>query len=129
MVYTQNEKERMERLLEVFETYVAESTEIDIAYAEKTGYVRLIVDACADSMFFPITGFDDLLDMFVLDIIYDVMREEYECNPALTNQTMNYGLVRQIVGTYLSKLDADREYAHAKAEEYITRWQSKDLLP
>ena len=37
MVYTPEKKKRMERLLEVFSDYVAESQYLGIAYADKTG--------------------------------------------------------------------------------------------
>lgn len=71
MAYTLKEKARMDKLLEVFSDYIAENKDVDIAYAKKTGYVRLIVAEATDWGFFPITDFDDMLEMFLADLTAD----------------------------------------------------------
>lgn len=71
MVYTAEEKNRMDRVLEAFRAYVASSRSMDVAYSEKTGYVRLIIAEYADSVFFPIRTADEFLKMFFFDILFD----------------------------------------------------------
>lgn len=44
MVYTQKEKQKIDNLLMVFGDYLAANKNVDIAYSEKSGYVRLIID-------------------------------------------------------------------------------------
>ena len=69
MVYTPEEKKRMDALVKVFEGFIADSNEIDVVYSGKKGYVRLIVEESADSVYFPIKDFDDMLNMFMFEII------------------------------------------------------------
>lgn len=129
MVYTKNEKERMERLLDAFADFLADSTEIDIAYSDKSGYVRLIIDECADSVFFRIPSFDDLLRMFTMDVVYNEVNKAWDLDHNLTNQTMNYELPRKRMQDYVSALDEDREYALSEIDKYIECWKNNDLLP
>lgn len=71
MVYTIEEKKKMDDIARVFSQYVADSREIDLAYTEKTGYIRLIIEEYADPVFFPIADAEDLLEMFIYDNFED----------------------------------------------------------
>lgn len=116
MKYTSEEKCRMDRLLAVFADYVADSREFDIAYSDKTGYVRLIIDECADAVFFPLESYDEMLRMFVNDIHFD-----YEYSYLYLNaRGRAHGFQRacQHLRSLLNTLDADREYALAKLEQF-----------
>ena len=122
MVYTPEEKLRMDKVLEVFEDYIAESQEMDIAYAEKTGYVWLVVAESADWIYFPISGFDDLLEKLCVC----VAMEEEERSIALVG---DYSLVdaqhpRGLLSARLHNLDSDQAYALKKMEAYLEHWRS-----
>jgi hypothetical protein len=58
MVYTLEEKKKMDSVLQALAAYTAAHAEFDIAYSDKTGYVRLIIAEQADQVFFPLSGFD-----------------------------------------------------------------------
>jgi hypothetical protein len=129
MVYTQNEKDRMARLLEAFSDYIAESREMDVAYSEKTGYVRLVTDEYADPVFFELKDSEDLLDMLFYDILCDMVAQALDKNPGMTNSEMNYpGVFLHICG-YLRRLDQDRAYATEQLRHFIQKWMGSALLP
>ena len=129
MRYTPEEKQRMDRLLAVFADYVADSTEIDVAYSDKTGYVRLIVDEGADAVFFLIKDFDDMLTMFIDDIFADCEHSVIYLNERGTAH--GFQRAYQHLHKVLSALDVDRAYALAKLEERYeytkTLYHVKDL--
>lgn len=117
MAYIPEERLRMAKLVKAFEGYIASNRDIDIAYAEKTGYVRLIVAEATDWLFFPIKNFDDMLEMFFYDVFSD---ELYPLVYKGTDYTLvdlarPYHRLRRILNT----LDTDREYALKALESYM----------
>ena len=129
MVYTQKEKERMDNLLQIIGSYVTESTQIDIAYSDKTGYVRLIIAPYEDYVFFPIESFDDMLETFFFDILCDEVSRSLEENPDLTNAEMDYLIVFLRLGGYVLKLGEDRAHAMELLKKFIWKWMNSDVLP
>lgn len=129
MVYTPEEKRRMDALMLAFADYVAQSTEIDVAWSDKSGYVRLIIDDCADSVFFLIENFDDMLQMFFYDILADEVAAALRRDPALTNRTMDYSVPYQRLKRIVNTMDSDREYALKELDKFIETWKNQDLLP
>lgn len=129
MVYTQKEKERMDRLLEIYRRFLAQSEDVDVVYSEKVGYVRLIVDECADPFFFRIEDFEHMLSDFVMDVVYEEVKKAYEQDDDLTNQTMNYELPRKRMQDYVKDLDGDRECALSLIEKYIAYYRDSEYLP
>ena len=124
MVYTPEEKLRMDKLLEVFEYYIAESQEMDIAYAPKTGYVWLVVAENADWVYFPVKGYDDLLEKLCSCM---VMEEEERSVVSVGDYSMvDTQRPRELLSARLHRLDENRGYALGKMEEYLARW-SKQL--
>ena len=79
MIYTQQEKQRMEVLLEAFRDYVDRSPFFDIVYSEKAGFLRVCVGEGADQIYFPITGFADMLAMFIDDFLQDAEERNENC--------------------------------------------------
>lgn len=120
MVYTQEEKMRMVQLLCIFADYVADSKEIDIAYSEKTGYVRLIIDEGADTVFFRIGNFDDMLIMFMSDIFMD-FAESKMCSKNRVNSILK---AYQYLQNVLNTLEDNREYAQAKLDQFYEHIKS-----
>ena len=129
MVYTPDEKAKMDRLVECFRDYLQNSVEVDVAYAEKTGYVRLITDAREESIYFPIESYDDMLKMFYFDIICDAVSDQMRRNPKLTNATMDYDIPYRRIRAYLENLGQDRETTLNILDTMIADLKKDDLLP
>ena len=128
MRYTAEEKLKMERLLEAFGDYLAKNQDVDVAYSEKTGYVRLIIAECADAVFFPIQNYNEMLQMFFYDILCDEVSHALERNASLTNADMDYSAVRERLASILSTLE-DRDHAMSELDRFINTWKSHPLLP
>ena len=129
MVYRQEEMEWMKRVLGAFGDYVASSAQMDVAYSDKTGFVRLITAEDADWVYFPIESGDKMLEMFFFDILCDLSAEALAQNPELTNRELDYSAVARAIRPYLDRLDIDRDYGAAKLEAFIRKWQNQDKLP
>ena len=111
MVYTPEEKARMDVLLHAFQHYVDAHTYYDILYSHKAGFLRVCVGESADQIYFPISGFDDMLRMFVADFLQD---EENRMENFLL---LDYDHVRTLLTPILEKLGDDRTYVLAFMEE------------
>ena len=129
MVYTPEEKQRMDALLAAFSGYVRSNRDMDVAYSERSGYVRLITADHADTVYFLIEDFDDMLRMFCYDVVADEVDYALERDPELINRDMDYGVPYRRLRDILGTLDGDREYALAKLEEFIGAWKSHELFP
>jgi len=105
MVYTPEEKKKMDNLLQVFAEYTAAHREFDIAYSDKTGYVRLIIAECADQCYFPISSFDELMDMFCMEIVAEELQRQLEENPLLENQDVDYDTIRLRLQSYIDAME------------------------
>lgn len=130
MVYTQEEKKKMDNALQAFAEYTAASTEFDIAYSDKSGYVRLIIDEGADAVFFFLNGFEDLVDMFCMEIVYDEVKRQLELNPSLENRYVDYDIIRFRLQGYIDKMDeAYQLQAEKVVNKYILKRASSPHLP
>lgn len=118
MVYTPEEKKKMDNVLHAFAEYTAANTEFDIAYSDKTGYVRLIIAEHADQVFFPLGGFDELVDMFCMEIVSEEVEKQLETNPLLENQDVDYDMIRLRLQGYI---DAMEEAFHTQAAEVVNK--------
>ena len=121
MKYSPEEKLRMDRLLATFSDYVAHSQDIDIAYSDKSGFVRLIIEECADAVFFPITSFDDMLSMFLGDFLQDeeTRVQDYQC--------IDYDRLRCRLTPRLSGLGEDSRYSLDFMDRYFAQWKERCL--
>ena len=111
MVYTEQEKERMDLLLEAFREYVDHNPDFDIVYSAKAGFLRICVGEGADRIYFPIPDFQDMLSMFIEDFLQD---EEVRVGHYLRR---DYGHVRNLLTPILQNLGNDRDYALALLEQ------------
>ena len=68
---TKMEKQKMDALLEVFRDYVDHSPYFDILYSKKADFLWLCIGEGADPVYFPIKGFEEMLIMFIDDLIQD----------------------------------------------------------
>lgn len=105
MIYTQQEKQKMDALLKAFRDYVACNPYFDIVYSEKVGFLRICVGESADQIYFPIKGYTDMLQMFVNDFLQE---EEERVDHGLCR---DYDHVRSLLFPILDNLGKDREYA------------------
>ena len=71
MMYTQEEKAKMDTLLQAFRSYVDQREDYDILWSAKAGWLRVITGSNVDHIYFPITGFADMLRMFTDDFLAD----------------------------------------------------------
>lgn len=130
MIYTQEEKKKMDNTLQAFAEYTAASTEFDIAYSEKSGYVRLIIDEGADAVFFLLNGFEDLVDMFCMEIVSDEVKQKYDENPFLKNQDVDYDTIRLRLQNYIDKMEeAYQQQAMSVVNAYVLKCAMSPYLP
>lgn len=130
MVYTQEEKKKMDNALQAFAEYTAASTEFDIAYSDKSGYVRLIIDEGADAVFFLINDFEDLVDMFCMEIVSDEIKRKTDINPLLDNRDVDYDAIRFQLQIYIDKMDeAYQQQAMNVVNAHILKCATSPYLP
>ena len=46
MIYTENEKHRMDSILKAFSDFIREQSYFDIVYSEKVGYIKILAGLC-----------------------------------------------------------------------------------
>ena len=129
MVYTPEEKQRMDDLLKVFGEYLASNEDVDVVYSEKIGYIRLILAHRGDPFYFELPTYDRMLEMFYFDILSDEVYLAREQNRNLTNQTMDFSIPYDRIKAYVDTMGADREYALHMLDKFIERWKNHTLLP
>lgn len=130
MVYTPEEKKKMDDLMDVFAEYTANHSEFDIAYSDKTGYVRLITDEGADQYFFPLSDFNDLVDMFCMEIISEEVERQLREDQFLENRNVDYDSIRLRIQGYIDKLEEAYQAQAAKVvDQYIFKRSMSPYLP
>ncbi len=130
MVYTAEEKKRMDNVIQAFAEYTAASDEFDIAYSDKSGYVRLIIADCADQVFFHLSGFNQLMDMFCMEIVSEEVEKLLEENPFLNNEDVDYDAIRLRLQGYIDRMDdVYQEQAEKVTNRYIVNCAMSPLLP
>jgi len=102
MIYSQEEKAKMDALLRAFQTYIHQQEHYDVLYSEKAGYLRVIVGKNCDEIYFPITGFADMMRMFTDDFLSD---EEKRAGHYLKR---DYDHVRSLMAPRLDTLGSHR---------------------
>ncbi len=118
MVYTPEEKRKMENVLQAFAQYTASSPDFDMVYSEKVGYVRMITAECADAIYFVIDDFESLVDMFCMDIVADAVQTALHNDPDIENSDMDYDAIRAEIQVYIDRID---EKYRSQAEDIANR--------
>ena len=128
MIYTTEQKKKLDAILKAFENYIDDQNYFDIVYSKKIGYVWIVVDepgaAGAEQLDTP----EAMLDNLFNDIINDVIaprstthldeahtlteREEAECRRKIT------AILEQIEGGADEYLDYLDEYIKDYQERY-----------
>ena len=122
MIYTAEEKSRMDYLLTTFGEYIRSNKEFDIAYSEKLGYLSLVINTKHGIIedVSPLKDFDALLEEMFLQIGNDVLalkmagyHDDIELFPEEIVE------VRRRVEAILNTMSQDREYCLAKLDYYL----------
>ena len=122
MVYTAEEKSRMDYLLNTFGDYVSDNKEFDLAYSEKLGYLALVINPKSGIIedIAPLKDFDALLEEMFLQIGNDVLalkmggyHDDIELFPEEIVE------VRRRAESILNTMSQDREYCLAKLDYYL----------
>ena len=108
MIYTQAEKEKMDTVLKAFQSHIDRQEDYEILYSQKAGYLRVMVGESCDNIFFPVTGFAHLIQMFTDDFIF----HEKECF-LCQYEKEDYDNVRSKMTPILDTLGEYREEAYA----------------
>ena len=118
MVYTPEEKRKMENVLQAFAQYTASSPDFDMVYSEKVGYVRMITAECADAIYFVMEDFESLVDMFCMDIVADAVQIALDNDPDVENSDIDYDAIRAEIQVYIDRID---EKYRSQAEDIANR--------
>ena len=129
MIPSPKEKARMDALISAFRNFINESDDIDIVYSEKIGYVRLVIAENADSNYFPIQDFDELLQTLLFDVLCFQVDLALAKDPSLTNETMDYSSVQAYLTDILNTLDQDHNYTIREMHSFLTKWKTCKYLP
>lgn len=73
MIYTPEEKVKLDNILSVFSSYIQENTYFDILYSDRIGYVRMVIDPNEEEEVIRIKTAAHLLDVLFNEIINDVV--------------------------------------------------------
>lgn len=128
MRYTPEEKQSMDRVVAAFSHYLEEGATFDIAYSDRSGFVKLIDDEGAEQYYFYIDNLQDMLGMFFHEMGLDAVSSALRENPDLTVKEMDYGVLRPQIYPILEKLGRDKEYAIGLLEENIRKWENSRYL-
>ena len=117
MIYTREEKRRIERLLAAFDDYLTYNEEYDVAYSKRSGYVLLVIAECGENVFFPLMQFDQLLDALISSMAGDAETDMLirQTPAAVARFRRVCGEIREILDT----LGEDREEAVARLDAYM----------
>ena len=122
MVYTAEEKSRMDYLLATFGDYIRGNKEFDIVYSEKLGYLSLVINTKHGIIedVSPMKDFDALIKEMFFQISNDVLalkmvgyHDDIELFPEEIVE------VHRRVEHILNTMTQDREYCLAKLDYYL----------
>ncbi len=122
MVYTAEEKSRMDYLLNVFRDYIQGNKEFDVVYSEKLGYLSLVINTKHGIIedVSPLKDFDALLEEIFLQISNEVLALNmvgYHDDIELFPEEMVE--LRRRVEPILNTMSQDREYCLAQLDYYL----------
>ena len=122
MIYTAEEKSRMDYLLNIFGDYIQSNKEFDIVCSEKLGYLSLVINTKHGIIedVSPLKDFDALLEEMFLQISNDVRalkmvgyHDDIDLFPEEIVET------RRRAEFILNTMNQDREYCLAKLDHYL----------
>ena len=128
MKYSPEEKQRMERVVAAFSDYLENGATFDVAYSDRSGFVKLIDDEGKEQYYFYIDNLQDMLRTFFHEMGMDAVSAALKEKPNLTVKEMDYGVLRPQIYPVLEKLAEDKEYAVKLLENDIRMWENSRYL-
>lgn len=120
MVYMQDEKEKMDLLMEMFRSFLREQSYFDIVYSEKLGYLRIVPgNERSDDQVFRISSFDMLLQILVDDMIFERMHP----NHALAPSPVDFEAVRRLCESKLCFTPKENRHCMEIIDSCIANWK------
>ena len=120
MIYTAEEKKRIDNIMAAFREYIREHKEFDIVYSNKVGYFRVWVKNMTYEAPKPLNSVDALFEELLFQIIGDVWElklvgyhDDIELYPEEIVE------VRRRIEPILNSMTQDREYCLAKLDYYL----------
>ena len=113
MVYTPEEKKKIEEMMAVFEDYICHMPDYEILYSNKVGYLWLLTADNADHIYFPIEDRDAFLCSLVENAIIDA--QIMGCTP------IDYKKIRRFFFTQLGKLETDFDHCVEVLDDCLDR--------
>ena len=120
MIYTAEEKKRIDNVLEAFGDYIRQHEEFDIVYSDKSGYFRIWVKDMTVEAPRPIDSIETLLNELFLQISSDVRALNmvgYHDDIDLFPEEIV--VTRQRVTEILNNMSHDREYCLERLDYYL----------
>ena len=120
MIYTAEEKKRMDYLLATFWDYIQSNKRFDIVYSEKLGYIVMNIDKDEIQVLLQIKNFDELLKNMFNQISDDVLALNlvgYHDDIELFPEEMVE--VRRRAEEILNTMTQDREYCLERLDYYL----------
>lgn len=125
MVYTPEQKAKIDNILRVFETYIKEHPCFDIVYSEKLGYLSIIIETddfeTAAQIPTQTRMLDILFDEMVNDVIYGPDSEEHDMDGVLSEKEKE-GVRGHLARILANAKEVERTYYRARLERYFERF-------
>ena len=120
MIYTAEEKKRIDNVMAAFGDYIREHEDFDIVHSNKVGYFRIWVPQMACEAPKPLNSVDALLEELFFQISGDVWKlklvdyhDDIDLYPEEIVET------RRRVEAIINTMSQDREYCLAKLDYYL----------
>lgn len=113
MIYTPEEKQKIEELIEIFQDYLQHMEDYEILYSNKVGYLWLVTADNADYIYFPVESRDEFLSSLVSSVIFD--------NQTPDETFVDYDAVHHFFLTQLEKLGADFNHCMKIVNDCLVR--------
>lgn len=128
MIYSTDEKQRLDNILGAFHDYISNHTFFDIVYSDKIGYFRVQINDPDGEGLVVIHSVDKLLDVLfneiINDIRFDKTREEHYFSK-LSEDEMEEA--RRRITEILKNLDVDADYCLNFLDTYLEDYQNNDI--
>ena len=114
MIYTEEEKTKIDALLTAFQSYIDQQEDYEVLYSQKAGYLRVMVGESCDNIYFPIESFAYLVERFTEEILQEKTEGYVDRH---TEEAYRY--VRSQMAPILDTLGIYRDEAYEAMEETI----------
>lgn len=128
MIYSPEEKQRLDNILEAFYDYISNHTFFDIVYSDKIGYFRIQVQDPDGEGLVVIHSVDKLLDILFNEVINDIRfdkKSEEHYFAKLSEDEMEKARCR--IAKILETLDEDVDYCLDFMDTYLDEYPNNEI--